>query len=84
MASKERLLKTLIDLIQIDSPSGEEDAIDAELSSRLLALECWRGRDNASNIIGKSVAGGLIAFLNDNSGDYNSMEIWWPRSRRVR
>ena len=38
MANRERLLQTLIDLIGIDSPSGEEDRIDAEISARLEAL----------------------------------------------
>ena len=38
MANRERLLKTLTDLIRIDSPTGEEDQIDAEISSRLEAL----------------------------------------------
>ena len=38
MANRDRLLKTLIDLIQIDSPTGEEDAMDREVSSRLEAL----------------------------------------------
>ena len=30
MADRERLLKTLTDLIRIDSPTGEEDEIDRE------------------------------------------------------
>ena len=30
MADRQRLIETLIDLIKIDSPSGEEDAIDRE------------------------------------------------------
>ena len=38
MADQTRLVKTLIDLIKIDSPSGEEDAMDLEVSSRLEAL----------------------------------------------
>ena len=53
MVEKERLLKTLIDLIKIDSPSGEEDAIDAELSSRLGALGCQVQHDSYNNLIAK-------------------------------
>ena len=47
------------------------DQTGAELSARLLSLEYWRGRDFASQLIGKSVAGGLVATLNNNSGDYS-------------
>ena len=35
MPDRQRLTETLIDLIKIDSPSGEEDAIDREVSARL-------------------------------------------------
>ena len=38
MADRERLIKTLMDLIRIDSPTGEEDAVDREVSARLQAL----------------------------------------------
>ena len=38
MANKERLTQTLIDLIRIDSPTGEEDNIDSEVSRRLTNL----------------------------------------------
>ena len=38
MANQERLIKTLMDLIQIDSPTGEEDEIDREVTSRLQSL----------------------------------------------
>ncbi|MCH7713546.1 MAG: peptidase M20, partial [Chloroflexi bacterium] len=53
MANRERLLNTLVDLIRIDSPSGEEDAIDLELSSRLEALGCQVQHDSFNNIIAK-------------------------------
>ena len=53
MANRERLLKTLVDLIRIDSPSGEEDAIDRELSSRLEALGFQVQHDSFHNIIAK-------------------------------
>ncbi len=38
MADQERLVKTLMELIKIDSPSGEEDAMDAEVSARLESM----------------------------------------------
>jgi len=56
----------------------------AELSSRLLALECWHGRDFASNLVGKGVAGGLVATLNNNSGDYSSFNTGSPLTGNVK
>ena len=43
----------------------------ADVSARLLGLEWSRGRDFASQLVGKSKAGSLIAMLNNNSGDYS-------------
>ncbi len=51
MANRERLLKTLTDLIRIDSPTGEEDQIDAEISSRLEALGFHIHHDSFKNLI---------------------------------
>ena len=51
MADQERLVKTLIDLIKIDSPSGEEDAMDAEVSSRLESLGLKVSHDSFNNVI---------------------------------
>ena len=53
MANQERLLKTLVDLIKIDSPSGEEDAIDEEVSSRLERLGLTVSHDSYNNVIAK-------------------------------
>ncbi|PKB64451.1 MAG: hypothetical protein BZY80_02520, partial [SAR202 cluster bacterium Io17-Chloro-G2] len=53
LANRERLLNTLVDLIRIDSPSGEEDAIDESLSSRLQALGCQVQHDSFNNIVAK-------------------------------
>ena len=53
MADQERLVKTLIELIRIDSPSGEEDAIDAEVSSRLEFLGLTVFHDSYNNVIAK-------------------------------
>ncbi|MFQ6030386.1 MAG: M20/M25/M40 family metallo-hydrolase [Dehalococcoidia bacterium] len=53
MADRERLVKTLIDLIRIDSPTGEEDAIDREVSSRLQALGFQVRHDSFNNVIAK-------------------------------
>ena len=53
MADRKRLVDTLIDLIRIDSPSGEEDAIDEEVSSRLSALGLTVEHDSYNNIIAR-------------------------------
>ena len=53
MADRERLLNTLIDLIRIDSPTGEEDEIDRAVAARLRALGCRVEHDNFGNIIAK-------------------------------
>ena len=53
MANEERLVKTLIELIKIDSPSGEEDAMDAEVSSRLESLGLKVSHDAYKNVIAK-------------------------------
>ena len=51
MADKDRLTNTLIELIKIDSPSGEEDAIDHEVSARLSRLGLEVTHDGYNNII---------------------------------
>jgi len=43
----------------------------ADVSARLLGLRWKRGRDFASQLVGKSNAGSLVAVLNNNSGDYS-------------
>ena len=53
MIRRERLVNTLVDLIRIDSPSDEEDAIDRELSSRLEALGCRVQHDSYKNLIAR-------------------------------
>ncbi len=51
MADRERLVRTLMDLIRIDSPTGEEDDMDREVSSRLTALGCTVKHDSFNNVI---------------------------------
>ncbi len=63
MADQERLLKTLINLIKIDSPSGEEDAMDREVSSRLEALGLKVSHDSYNNLIAKLAGQGQPVML---------------------
>ena len=51
MPDRQRLTETLMDLIKIDSPSGEEDAIDREVSARLSSLGLTVEHDSYNNII---------------------------------
>ncbi len=51
MADRDRLTKTLIELIKIDSPSGEEDAMDREVSARLADLGLEVKHDGYNNVI---------------------------------
>ena len=51
MANKNRLIKTFMDLVQIDSPTGEEDAMDQEVSKRPEALGFSVYHDSFKNVI---------------------------------
>lgn len=51
MINRDRLVKTFCDLVSIDSPSGEEDEIAAELMHRLEALGLNVTCDNYGNVI---------------------------------
>lgn len=63
MADQERLVNTLIDLIKIDSPSGEEDAMDREVSSRLQAMGLKVFHDSYNNVIAKLAGEGQPVML---------------------
>ena len=51
MPNRQRLTQTLIDLIKIDSPTGEEDAIDAHLSGILANLGATVRHDAYGNLV---------------------------------
>lgn len=51
MINRDRLVKTFTDLVQIDSPSGEEEAVAVEFVRRLVALGLIVERDDYGNII---------------------------------
>ena len=53
MADRQRVIDTLVDLIRIDSPSGEEDAIDLDVSARLSALGLTVEHDSYNNIVAR-------------------------------
>lgn len=52
MIKKDRLIKTFLNLVQIDSPSGKEGAIVREVSQRLKKLKFIVKLDKYGNVIG--------------------------------
>ncbi len=62
MADKERLLQDFLELVQIDSPSGQERQIADVLKNKLAALGFDVEEDNAGGQIG-ATAGNIIARL---------------------
>jgi len=60
--------------------TGTGESLDM---SRVRLIECTRGRDKASQLVGKSVAGRLRAVLDNRSGDYSSYNTSSPLSGNV-
>ena len=63
MADQERLISTLIELIKIDSPSGEEDAMDREVSRKLASLGLEVIHDSYKNVIAQLPGAGQPLLL---------------------
>ena len=63
MADRQRLTETLIELIRIDSPSGEEDAMDAEVTARLSDLGLAVEHDAYNNIVARLDGAGEPVLL---------------------
>jgi tripeptide aminopeptidase len=53
MIDRERLVRTFLELVAVDSPSGEEDAIAAELEKRFTALGVETSQDAHGNVLGR-------------------------------
>jgi tripeptide aminopeptidase len=51
--TRDRIVQTFLDLVAIDSPSGAEDAIAAELERRLRALGLPAVQDQAGNVLAR-------------------------------
>jgi tripeptide aminopeptidase len=64
MITRDRLVQTFLDLVAIDSPSGEEEAIAAELVARLQALGADAAPDDHGNVIGHLDGEGEPLMLN--------------------
>ena len=63
MADRERLLRTLTDLIRIDSPTGHEDEMAREVTARLQALSFRVESDDFGNVIAKGDGTGEPVIL---------------------
>src|SRR5688500_2001884 len=53
MINRDRIVQTFLDLLAIDSPSGDEDAIALELVRRLAELGVEASQDSAGNVLGR-------------------------------
>ena len=62
MPNRDRLLQTFLDLVRIDSPSGEEEAMAQEVGRRLTALGASVRRDGHGNVIAR-LGNGREPFL---------------------
>ncbi|MFN0093357.1 MAG: M20/M25/M40 family metallo-hydrolase [Dehalococcoidia bacterium] len=51
MINRDRIVRTFLDLVAIDSPSGNEDAIASELEARFRALGLGAAQDGAGNVL---------------------------------
>ena len=60
--------------------SGDGDFADTgeDITARPLEVESTRGADYASQLVGKAVAGTLVAKLNNTSGDYSTFNTSSP------
>ncbi len=64
MINKDRLVQTFLELVQIDSPSGEEQKIAKEIIRRLGALGGSVERDTYGNVIAKFKGTGEALMIN--------------------
>ncbi len=63
MINRDRLVSTFLELVQIDSPSGEEDDIAQHLAAKLKSLGLTVERDATGNVIGRLAGEGTPILL---------------------
>ena len=65
--------------------NDDDDYVDTgeDLTARVLNCEWSRGRDYASQLIGRSISGKARILLNNESGDYNSFNASSPLSGSI-
>ena len=66
-------------VLKVDwNKDGDFGDTGEDVSARTLSISCSRGRDYASQLTGRSIAGFLTATLNNESGDYSSFNSASP------
>jgi len=63
MIDEQRMLRTFIDLVQIDSPSGDEAAIARDLEARFRGLGMSVKRDELNNVVARLPGEGPAVLL---------------------
>ncbi len=63
MINRDRIVRTFLDLVAIESPSGFEDAIAVELVRRLQALGVDAAQDAHGNVLGRMAGAGEALLL---------------------
>lgn len=63
MIQRDRIVQTFLELVAIDSPSGEEDAIATELEDRLQALGLEASQDAHGNVLARRNGAGEAILL---------------------
>jgi tripeptide aminopeptidase len=63
MINQDRLVSTLLELVQIDSPSGQEEEIARHLAAELRSLGLTVERDTTGNVIGRLAGEGTPILL---------------------
>ena len=61
--NRDRVVQTFLELVAIDSPSGEEDAIAAELERRFRDLGLEASQDAAGNVLARRDGEGEALLL---------------------
>ena len=63
MITRDRIVQSFLELVAIDSPSGDEDAIAQELEQRLIALGLEASQDSHGNVLGRLAGEGEPILL---------------------
>jgi tripeptide aminopeptidase len=63
MINQDRLVSTFLELVQIDSPSGQEEEIARHLTAALKSLGLTVARDQTGNVIGRLAGEGALLLV---------------------
>ncbi len=74
MINQDRLVSTFLELVQIDSPSGQEEEIARHLTAKLKSLGLMVVRDQTGNVIGRLAGEGAPLLV---SAHIDTVEPGW-------